>query len=287
MKVAKTIKEARKIIKAAKKKGNVIGFVPTMGALHQGHLSLMRAAKNRCDYVAVSIFVNPTQFGAGSDYRRYPRNLEKDLKIARQTKIDLVFVPKVPEMYPDEQLSWVEVRKMQDGLCGRFRPGHFQGVATVVTKLFNIVQPDKAFFGQKDAQQARIIKKMVKDLNLDIKIEILPTVREKDGLAMSSRNTYLNSRERKAAAVLYKSLKEAGCLIKNGEKNPGKVIQGMRRLIEKEPLAGIDYIERVDPASLAPLKIIKNEVLVSLAVWIGKARLIDNLKVRGGSRCKG
>ncbi len=287
MKIVKTIKEARRIIKRAKKKGDVIGFVPTMGALHQGHLSLMRAAKNKCDYVVVSIFVNPTQFRRGGGYRRYPRNLEKDLKLARQTKIDLIFIPKVLEMYPEEQLGWVEVRKMQARLCGRFRPGHFQGVATVVTKLFNIVQPDKAFFGQKDAQQARIIKKMVKDLNLDIKIEILPTVREKDGLAMSSRNAYLNSRERKAAAVLYKSLRAGECLIKSGQRAANKIIQEMRRLIKKEPLAGIDYIEIVDPESLASLKMIKNEVLISLAVWIGKARLIDNLKVRGGRRCKG
>ncbi len=281
MKVIKTIKEVRKIVNVLKKEGKTIGFVPTMGALHQGHFSLIAAAKEKCDYAVISIFVNPTQFDQADDFRRYPRNLEKDLKLARQAGVDLIFTPDVSELYPEEQLSWVRVRKMSDGLCGRSRTGHFQGVATVVMKLFNIVQPDIALFGQKDAQQAQIIKKMVRDLNTDIKIDILPIVREEDGLAISSRNSYLNSRERKAALILYSSLKEASSLIKSGEKSTDTIIRKIRYLIKKEPLAKIDYIEIVDPESLAPVKKIKKEVLITLAVWIGKARLIDNLKARG------
>jgi len=283
MKVVKKIKDAKKIIKTVKTKGKVVGFIPTMGALHQGHLSLIRRAKAKCDYVTVSIFVNPTQFGPGEDYRHYPRNEKQDLRLARQEKVDLIFAPGVSDIYPDEQLSVVEVRKIQDRLCGRFRPGHFQGVATIVTKLFNIIQPDIAFFGQKDAQQAQVIKKMVKDLNMDIKIEISPIIREEDGLAMSSRNAYLSPRERKAATILYKSLKMARDLIKNGEKKADKIIKKMRQLISKESKARIDYIEIVDPQSLSAVKTIKKEVLVTLAIWIGEARLIDNIKVRGNN----
>ncbi len=279
MKIVKKIKEVREIITSVKKKGKIIGFVPTMGALHQGHLSLMRAARKKCGYVVISIFVNPTQFGPREDYRRYPRNLARDLKLIREAQVDLVFTPAVSEMYPDEQLTWVEVKKMQDGLCGRSRPGHFQGVATVVAKLFNIVQPDTAFLGEKDFQQAQIIKRMVKDLNMNIKIEALPTIREKDGLAMSSRNNYLNPKEREAAAVLHKSLKMAVGLVEDGEKKSGKIIQKMRGVINQEPLAKIDYIQIVEPENLRPVKTIQKEALIALAVWIGKTRLIDNIRI--------
>jgi len=281
MRTIKTIKEMKGIVKDLKKKGKTIGFVPTMGYLHEGHLSLIRESVKRSDKTVVSVFVNPTQFSPGEDYDRYPRDIERDRKLLEIEKVDYLFYPSVEEMYPEGYKTYVETVDLQDKLCGRSRPGHFRGVCTVVLKLFNIVQPDIAFFGQKDAQQAIIIKRMVKDLNLDIKIEVMPIIREEDGLAMSSRNTYLNPEERKQATVLYRSLQLAEELIEKGERNSELIISKMRELIEAEPSARIDYVEIVDLEELNPIKEIKDKALIALAVYIGNTRLIDNMIVSG------
>ena len=281
MRTIKTIKEMKQVIKDLKKEGKTIGFVPTMGYLHEGHLSLIRESVKRSDKTVVSVFVNPTQFSPGEDYDRYPRDIERDRKLLEIEKVDYLFYPSVEEMYPEGYKTYVETVDLQDKLCGRSRPGHFRGVCTVVLKLFNIVQPDIAFFGQKDAQQAIIIKRMVKDLNLDIKIEVMPIIREEDGLAMSSRNTYLNPEERKQATVLYRSLQLAEELIEKGERNSELIISKMRELIEAEPSARIDYVEIVDLEELNPIKEIKDKALIALAVYIGNTRLIDNMIVSG------
>ena len=281
MKIVNTVKEMKKIIKNLKEEKKVIGFVPTMGYLHEGHLSLIRKSVKKTDRTIVSIFVNPTQFGPSEDYDRYPRDIERDKRLLKREKVDYLFHPSVEEMYPPEYKTYVEVTELQDKLCGHSRPGHFRGVCTIVLKLFNIVQPDIAFFGQKDAQQAIIIKRMARDLNLDVKIEIMPIIREKDGLAISSRNTYLSLEERKQATVLYRSLQLAKELIENGEKNSELIISRMRKLIESEPSAKIDYVEIVDIEELNPVKEIKNKALIALAVYIGNTRLIDNIIVNG------
>ncbi len=257
-----------------------VGFVPTMGALHQGHLKLMEVARERCDRLVVSIFVNPIQFGPKEDYRFYPRDLQRDLRLVKQVGADVVFYPDVKEMYPKGYATYVEVEGLTRYLCGRSRPGHFRGVTTVVAKLFNIVKPHLAVFGQKDAQQAFVIKRMVKDLNYDIEVLVVPTVREKDGLAMSSRNVYLNSKEREEAPVLYRALKLAEGLIRNGERDAKRVKGAMRSLIREESEGRIDYIEIVDTNRLEPVKKLKGEVLIALAVYFGKARLIDNIIVK-------
>ena len=280
--VARSILKVRKIIKKVKEKKKIVGFVPTMGALHLGHLSLIRKAKKECDFVVVSIFVNPIQFGPQEDYKRYPRPFKKDKKILEEEKVDLLFYPTVKVMYPENFSTYVEEVSLSKYLCGKFRPGHFRGVTTVVAKLFNIVNPDISYFGQKDFQQAQIIKRMVRDLNFPVKIKVLPIVREKDGLAMSSRNSYLTSSERKKAAFLYQSLKKAKVLIKQKE-NPQKVREAVIRFIkEKIPESRIDYVEVADPSTLESLKTIRKnqKVLVALAVHIGKARLIDNILVK-------
>jgi len=260
-------------------RGQTIGFVPTMGALHIGHLSLIRKARGENDKVVVSIFVNPTQFGPKEDYRRYPRNLKLDSHLCRKEGADVIFYPAVRQMYPVDYKTYVVVQDLSDCLCGKFRPGHFKGVATVVTKLINIVSPDVAYFGQKDAQQAIIIKKMAEDLNLAVKIKIMPTIREKDGLAMSSRNTYLSPSERKDAVVLYQALRLAADLIRQGNRNSLDIIRKMRQLINKRRSAKIQYISIVCPQDLKPVDKIKGEVLIALAVFIGKTRLIDNIIV--------
>ena len=260
-------------------KNKTIGFVPTMGYLHDGHLFLAKQARRDTDVVVMSIFVNPTQFGAGGDFKKYPRNLRRDIKLAKTAGVNVIFYPQALAMYPKKYRTYINVETLDDVLCGRSRPGHFRGVATVVTKLFNIVQPDIAYFGGKDAQQALIIKKMTKDLNMPLKIKALPIVRERDGLAMSSRNTYLNAAERKDALVLYQALKLARNLIKNNKKNSLYIIRKMKDFIIKKKTAKIDYIEIVDFNDLSPVKKIRDKVLIALAVWIGKTRLIDNFVV--------
>jgi len=273
------ISEIRGILETIRKQGKTIGFVPTMGYLHEGHLSLMRESLKKADYTVVSIFVNPTQFGPEEDFNRYPRDLSRDAQILEKEGVNILFVPQTIEMYPEGYKTFVEVKDLQNLLCGESRPGHFRGVCTVILKLFNIIQPNMCFFGQKDAQQAVIIKKMVHDLNLDISIEVLPIIREHDGLAMSSRNSYLNPEQRKATLILYKSLKEAEKMIVKGERSAGNIIERMCKIINSEPKARINYVEIVDLENLNPVIEIKNEVLIALAVFIGSVRLIDNIIV--------
>lgn len=277
MKVFKGIKALRREIDWLKRRGRSIGFVPTMGFLHEGHLSLIKKAIKDSDYVVVSIFVNPTQFGPGEDFKRYPRNLRRDLMLCRENRVNMVFAPDSRSMYPENFSTYVNTEGLVEGLCGASRPGHFRGVATVVTKLFNIVTPDIAYFGQKDAQQAIVIERIVRDLDMPVKIRVMPTVREKDGLAMSSRNAYLNPDERIQALSLYKSLRLARDLYKSGERDPKKIIARMRRLILGQKDASIDYISMVDPGDLTDVKKISGETLVAIAVRIGKTRLIDNI----------
>ena len=277
MRLIKTIGKMKTAIGGLKARKQTVGFVPTMGFLHEGHLSLVRECKRTADATVVSIFVNPAQFGPKEDLQSYPRDLGKDSALLENEAVDFLFHPGVSEMYPQGYRTYVEIQDLQDRLCGRSRPGHFRGVCTIVLKLFEIVQPDVAFFGQKDAQQVIIIKKMVEDLNLGVSIKDLPTVREPDGLALSSRNAYLNPDERKAAVVLFKSLKAAQKLFSRRERGADHLIGEMRALIEREPLARIDYVEIVNPRTLEPVSTIGAPSLVALAVFIGKTRLIDNV----------
>ncbi len=274
MQVISAISEIREL---RRRTSGSVGFVPTMGYLHEGHLALVKRARAENSTVVVSIFVNPTQFGPREDFGTYPRDLNRDLKLLEEEKVDVVFVPPDEEMYPHGYSSWVDVEKVAECLEGMARPGHFRGVATVVAKLFNIVQPTKAYFGQKDAQQAVVIKRMVADLNMDLEVVVVPAVRESDGLAMSSRNTYLNLEERQAAIVLFKALSLAKQLWQDGEKDADKIRRQMTSLIQKEPLAQIDYVSIADAETLEELKIIDRPALASLAVRIGKTRLIDNV----------
>ncbi|GAW92212.1 pantoate--beta-alanine ligase [Calderihabitans maritimus] len=276
MRVINSISGLREYLEPCRKKGKTIGFVPTMGYFHEGHLSLMRQARKDCDVVVVSIFVNPIQFGAGEDYEEYPRDIDRDSKLAEKVGVDVIFAPAVREMYPEGYSTFVEVENLTEGLCGRSRPGHFRGVTTVVTKLFNIVQPDKAYFGQKDAQQAMVIRKMVADLNMPLEVIVLPTVREADGLAMSSRNVYLTPEQRKSATVLYRSLQLAKNLIEAGERSVAAVVERVKQEINAEPLAKIDYVEIRRADDLAQVEKIEGKILIALAVFIGKTRLIDN-----------
>lgn len=280
MKIVKSIKEMQKTSTALKTKGRIIGFVPTMGYLHEGHLSLIRLAKKKSDVVVVSIFVNPLQFGPKEDFKRYPRDLKRDTKLARKAGCDILFVPGQKQMYPERYLAHVNVEKLADTLEGKFRSGHFKGVATVVAKLFNIVQPDLAFFGQKDAQQVVIIQKMVQDLNFNLKIIVGPTVREASGLALSSRNIYLAEDEKKTAKVLFESLQKAQNLIEQGETNSFKIIHEMEKMILSKPKTIIDYIAISDSQTLEPLEKLSGEVLITMAVFVGSTRLIDNLKLK-------
>lgn len=276
MKVIQTIREFRA------ERGNLggeVGFVPTMGYLHEGHLTLVRRARQENAAVVVSIFVNPTQFGQGEDFGQYPRDLERDLTMLRQEGVDIVFNPDGEEMYPPRFNSWVEVQGITECLEGARRPGHFKGVATVVTKLFNVVQSDRAYFGQKDAQQVAVIKKMVADLNMGLEIVVVPTVREPDGLAMSSRNTYLSESERQAALVLWKALTLGQKQHSKGNRSASDIRLQMESLINSEPLADVDYISIADPDSLEELTDIEGAALISMAVRVGKTRLIDNLIV--------
>ncbi len=274
MKVIETIADMRRLRQQI---AEPVGFVPTMGYLHEGHLSLVKYARAENPSVVVSIFVNPAQFGSQEDFKTYPRDPQRDLALLEKEKTDIVFMPSVTEMYPPQFNSWVEVGKVTERLEGASRPGHFRGVTTVVAKLFNIVQPTRAYFGQKDAQQAIVIKKMVADLNMNLEIVAVPTAREPDGLAMSSRNTHLNPEERQAALVLYQALSLAQKLWAQGEKDAQKIRQQMIALIQKQPLATIDYVSIADPETLDELDMVNSPALVSLAVKIGKTRLIDNI----------
>jgi pantoate--beta-alanine ligase len=280
MQVAKTISEIRGLVAQARAAGSTIGLVPTMGALHAGHTSLIDAARGRCGYVVVSIFVNPTQFGPGEDLNKYPRPFEQDLKVCQQQGVDAVFAPESVEMYPRENLTWVNVERLTDRLCGQFRPGHFRGVATVCTKLFNVVRPDVAFFGQKDAQQALVIRRMVADLNAPLEIVVCPTVREPDGLAMSSRNQYLSARERKDAARIYESLERCRELIEAGQRDAELIRARMREVLEQTPsLRLIEYVSLSDAETLEELQEVRGRVLAAVAVRMESARLIDNILV--------
>ncbi|MFH1622813.1 MAG: pantoate--beta-alanine ligase [Candidatus Omnitrophota bacterium] len=279
MRIIKNINFLQKEVSRIKKGSKTIGFVATMGYLHEGHLSLIRRARQECKIVVVSIFVNPLQFGPKEDFKKYPRDFNRDISLCKRY-VDILFIPNVNPMYSKDFLTSVEVKDLSNILCGASRPGHFRGVTTVVNKLFNIIMPDIAYFGQKDAQQAIIIKKMVNDLNMPIKIKVLPIVREYDGLAMSSRNKYLSARERKDALVLYKSLILARDLIRKGNIHCKKIISQMRKIILKVKAARIDYISIVNPRTLAPLRKIKSEAWVLLAVFIGKTRLIDNILIK-------
>lgn len=276
MKVMHTIKEVKNIINKWKKDDLSIGYVPTMGYLHEGHASLIKKAREENDKVIVSIFVNPIQFGPNEDYASYPRDLNKDSALCDSIGADLVFNPEPSEMYPNKTYTHVNVDLLTNNLCGARRPGHFQGVCTVLTNFFNIITPNKAYFGEKDAQQLAVIKKMVKDLNFNVEIVGCPIVREIDGLAKSSRNSYLNKEERTAALVLNKSLKTALNLLKSGERNPSKIKNLIIETIEKEPLAKIDYVEIVDSLNLQSVENIDSNILIAIAVYVGKTRLIDN-----------
>ncbi len=274
MKVVETIEDMKRL---RLKLNEPVGLVPTMGYLHQGHLSLVRRARTENRSLVVSIFVNPTQFGPGEDFNKYPCNPERDLALLEKERVDVVFIPPADEMYPSGFDSWVEVGKLTRRLEGGRRPGHFKGVTTVVCKLFNIVQPTRAYFGHKDAQQLVVIKRMVADLNMNLEIVTLPTVREADGLAMSSRNSYLNPEERRAATVLYRTLTLAQDLWSKGERSAERLRWEMTALIQKEPLASIDYVSIADAETLDELDTVKTPALVSLAAKIGKTRLIDNV----------
>lgn len=280
MEVVRDPKELHKLSHRIRREGKKIGFVPTMGYLHQGHLSLIKRCKEKSDFVVVSIFVNPTQFGPDEDYNRYPRDFDRDKELLEKEGVDVIFYPDKKSMYPENYSTYVRVKGLTEVLCGRSRPGHFEGVTTVVTKLFNIVKPDVAVFGQKDAQQAFVIKRMVRDLNFDIEIDVAPIVREIDGLAMSSRNIYLSEEERREATILYESLKRAKELIERGERDARRIIKEMGRMISEKPRARIDYISIVETENLREVEEIEGEVLIALAVWFGKARLIDNIIIK-------
>jgi len=279
MEVAKTIQTVRSIVKTARSQGKKIGLVPTMGALHIGHISLIEAAVKQCNFIVVSIFVNPTQFGPSEDFEKYPRPFEADLEICRNTGVDVVFAPTAEQMYPEKNLTWVNVEKLTEPLCGQFRPWHFRGVTTVCAKLFNIVLPDIAFFGQKDAQQAVVIKRMVADLHIPLEIVVCPTVREPDGLAVSSRNKYLTEQQRKDATCIYKSLQKCREMIDAGVEDTEAIIAEMRKILQQIPSAKIEYLSIVDAETLQNLDQVGGKILAAVAVRIGSARLIDNILI--------
>lgn len=281
LKIATTIKEVRDTVKEWKSQGLTVGLVPTMGYLHEGHGSLIKTSASECDKTVVSVFLNPTQFAPNEDLESYPRDFQQDKVLCEKMGADLVFHPEVSEMYEQDNATFVEIlSEMPKQLCGKTRPIHFRGVCTVVSKLFNIVTPDKAFFGEKDAQQLAIIKRMVRDMSYGIEIVGCPIIREEDGLAKSSRNTYLNEEERKAALCLSKAIFFGQSLVEKGETDANKVLEEMKNLINKEPLARIDYVEAVDGVTMMPVDKIEKDTLVAMAVYIGKTRLIDNFSVK-------
>lgn len=275
-----SVKEAHQFALKAKSHGRRVGFVPTMGALHEGHLSLIAEARKQCEIVMVSIFVNPIQFGPNEGFNNYPRDQKKDKKLLKDIGIDALFIPKAGEIFPDGFRTYVEVEGLSARLCGRSRPGHFRGVATIIVKLFNIIMPDAAFFGEKDYQQLQIIKRLARDLNYPIEICPVPTVREFDGLALSSRNRHLNTQEKRAATILYKALSLAKAEIEAGEKDLRKVITRMRSLIGSEPAVRIDYIELVDPLTLEERRGVQGKMVALIAAHLGRTRLIDNLMIQ-------
>jgi pantoate--beta-alanine ligase len=277
--VAETVPDVRRAVAGARAQALSIGLVPTMGAMHAGHASLIRTARAECGFVVVSLFVNPTQFGPNEDFTRYPRTWEEDLRLCEREKVDIVFAPKPAVMYPTGFRTYVEVTQLQDVLCGASRPGHFRGVATVVLKLLHIVQPDTAYFGQKDAQQARMIRQMVRDLDVPVRIRVCPIVRDADGLALSSRNKYLDADQRRRALVLHQALARARRQIEGGERDAAAVQHGMAALIQQTPGAVLDYAAVVDADTLQPLSLLQGEVLLAVAVRFGTTRLIDNLLI--------
>ena len=281
MKICHTIDEMRAGRRAALREGRTVGLVPTMGALHEGHLSLVRMAKAQCDRVVVSIFVNPLQFGPNEDLVNYPRSFDRDRELLDREGVDFIFAPTVEEMYPAGAVTCVTVEGLSDKLCGRSRPGHFRGVTTVVAKLFNIVQPEKAFFGQKDAAQSTIIRRMVRDLNMPVQVVIGPIVREPDGLAMSSRNAYLDAAQRQSALVLHRSLQAVQERLSQGERNVPALIDAGKREFAKDSSVRLDYFEIVDPETLDPVDDLSRGALVAVAAFVGKARLIDNAVLAG------
>jgi pantoate--beta-alanine ligase len=276
MQIVESVSSMKQIAECERTAEKTIGFVPTMGYLHEGHLSLVRRCREENDVVVVSIFVNPTQFGPNEDYANYPRDLKRDLSMLELENVDYVFVPTVEEMYPTNYSTYVVEESLSKYLCGKSRPTHFRGVCTVVTKLFNIVKPHRAYFGQKDAQQFRIIRRMVRDLNMDVELVECPIVREPDGLAMSSRNVYLVGEERKQALALYQSLKIAEQLYQSGERDASRIKEKMLEHFAKFDLVKVDYVEIVDEETLQPVERLEGKVLVAVAAWVGKARLIDN-----------
>ena len=280
MRVIRSVRSIQQFIKKAKLAGKAVGFVPTMGALHDGHRSLLRRCRRENDIVVLSIFVNPKQFGPKEDFTKYPRRERADKKLAKEEKVDIMFVPSAKEMYPEGYLTYIEVEKMTQALCGKSRPGHFKGVTTVVGKLLNIVMPDVLYLGQKDAQQAAVLTRMVRDLNFPVLVKTCPTVREADGLAMSSRNQYLSTGQRKEAVVLYRSLKEARQSVVVGNRLARAIVGKIRSRIARESSGRIDYLECVDADTFMPLKRIQGKTIIALAVWFGKTRLIDNTIVQ-------
>jgi len=273
--------------RAARHAGKRLGLVPTMGALHEGHLSLIRVAKSQCDAVAASIFVNPLQFGPSEDLAKYPRDFDRDCELLKKKGVDFLFAPSVEEMYPAGAVTHVTVEGLSDKLCGKSRPGHFRGVTTVVSKLFHVVEPDVAFFGQKDAAQLAIIRRMVRDLNFPVEIEACPIIRESDGLAMSSRNAYLNTEERNAALVLYRSLKRVQELFHQGERNAATLTDAGKETFSEEKFARLDYLEIVDPDSLESLAEVKRTALAAVAGFVGTIRLIDDVLLGGEEKVFG
>ena len=276
MKICLTIPEARAASRDARASGKRLGLVPTMGALHEGHLSLVRAANAQCDAVAVSIFVNPTQFGPTEDLSKYPRQFDRDCRLLEKEGVEILFAPSVEEIYPNGEVTWVLVEGLSEKLDGRSRPGHFRGVTTIVSKLFHIIEPKAAFFGQKDAAQLAVIRRMVRDLNFSIEIIACPIKREPDGLAMSSRNAYLNREERGRALVLQRSLQRAQQEFQAGERNAAKLISAAKEVFAREPLVALDYFEVVDPGTLDLVERISQKTLVAVAAYVGATRLIDN-----------
>ena len=277
MRIVKTIKSLREVLKDARLKGQRIGFVPTMGYFHEGHLSLMRQAKKECDICVVSIFVNPKQFGPKEDLNRYPRDIQRDSAMIRKENVDILFIPSDNDVYPKSYLTYIDVEKISDTLCGKFRPGHFKGVATIVAKLMNMVQPDVMYLGQKDAQQVVVLRRMAEDLNFPVNIRVAPTSREKDGLAMSSRNVFLSPQERSEATVLYKALKQAAAAIKAGERSSLAITGLVKKTIVENSSGRVQYVACVDAATLEPLAKLKGRILIALSVFFNRTRLIDNV----------
>ena len=286
MKICESSEQVSAAVRAAKSREQRVGFVPTMGALHEGHLSLVRAARQQCPFVVASIFVNPAQFGLNEDFAKYPRNLERDRQMLESEGVSLLFAPTVEEMYPVGASTFVTVEGLSDKLCGRSRPGHFRGVTTVVSKLFHIVEPDLAYFGQKDAAQAAIIRRMVRDLKFPTEIVVCPIVREADGLAMSSRNAYLNPAQRKQALVLFRAISRVQTLVDQGEADSRKLIAAAKAVLEEEREVRLDYVEVVNPESLEPVADVSKGALVAVAAFVGNTRLIDNLLLTGVGKAK-